>query len=289
VPLDVALVTCLTLPEPDADLAPLLDALRAAGLSADALAWDDRDSDDRFAAARATILRSTWNYSERPADFLAWVDRVSARTALYNGPATVRWNAHKSYLLDLEARGVPVVPTYLARRGDATALADVLAARGWSDAVVKPAVSGGSRQTIRVGPATLDRGEAHLRSLVAHEDVLVQPYLASVEDHGERAIVWIDGETTHAVRKSPRFAGDEESISGAVAIEPDEAALARAAIAAAVTTTGPLLYARVDVARDARGVPCLMELELIEPSLFFARAPAALQRYVAAVTRRLSR
>jgi glutathione synthase/RimK-type ligase-like ATP-grasp enzyme len=280
--IDVALASCVALPEPDADLAPLVRALRAAGLTAEVFAWDDPDAD--FGAARLTVLRSTWNYSEQPARFLGWIDRVAVRSTLWNPRDVIRWNAHKRYLLDLEARGVPVVPTYLLRRGVTTTLAEVTSARGWSDVVVKPAVSGGSRATVRVAGKALERGEAHLRALVAREDVLVQPYLASVEGHGERAVVWIDGEPTHAVRKAPRFLGDAESVSAAVAIEADEADLARRAVAAA---PGPLLYARVDMARDAGGSTRVMELELIEPSLFFAQSPAALERYVAAVRTRL--
>lgn len=272
----------MVLPEPDADLPPLLAALRAAGLTAEVLAWDDPEAD--FASARLTLLRSTWNYSVHPAEFLAWIDRVAACSALWNRRDTVRWNAHKSYLLDLEARGVPVVPTHLVRRGATTTLAEVTRERGWSDVVVKPAVSGGSRATVRVTPGALERGETHLRSLASREDVLVQPYLPSVEGHGERAIVWIDGEATHAVRKTPRFLGDAESVSAAIPIEADEADLARRAVAAA---PGPLLYARIDVARDAGGSPRVMELELIEPSLFFPQAPAALALYVAGVEKRL--
>jgi glutathione synthase/RimK-type ligase-like ATP-grasp enzyme len=282
VPLDVALASCAVLPEPDADLPPLLDALRAAGLSADVLAWDEPAAD--FGAARLTLLRSTWNYSERPAEFLAWIDRVAARSALWNRAETVRWNAHKSYLLDLDARGVPAVPTHLVRRGAVTTLAEVTRERGWDDVVVKPAVSAGSRATVRSRADRREEGEAHLRALLSREDVLVQPYLDSVEGHGERAIVWIDGEPTHAVRKTPRFSGDPESVSAAVPIEADEALLARRAVAAA---PGPLLYARVDVARDAAGAPRVMELELIEPSLFFPQCPPALARYVAAVRRLL--
>ena len=281
-PLDVALATCLELPEPDADLAPLLAALLAVGLRAEALAWDDRRAE--FTSARMTLLRSTWNYPEHPAEFLAWVERTGARGTLWNPAATVRWNAHKSYLLDLSARGVPVVPTHVVRRGEAVSLADVLRGRGWQDVVVKPAVSAGSRGTLRVRPGEEAHGEAHVRALAATEDVLVQPYVRSVEGHGERAIVTIDGEPTHAVRKSPRFMGDAEVVSEAVPIEPDEAALARRALAAA---PGPLLYGRVDLARGDDGTPRLMELELIEPSLFFRQSPAALDRLVSSVLRRL--
>jgi len=280
--LDVALATCVNLPEPDADLKPLLRALRAAGLSAEPLAWDDPAAD--FGTARMTLLRSTWNYSEQPEAFRAWIDRTAPRTALWNPAEVVRWNAHKSYLLDLHARGVPVVPTHLARRGDPAPLAEVMTGRGWSDVVVKPAVSGGSRATIRVGPGDRARGEAHFRTLLVKEDVLVQPYQSSVEGHGERAIVTVERVATHAVRKSPRFLGDPESVSQAVPIEDDERELVALALAA---VPHPLLYARVDVARDAHGRPQVMELELIEPSLFFPQAPQALEAYVAAVARHL--
>ena len=282
-PLDVALASCVTLPEPDADMAPLLEALRGAGLSVETLGWDDPVAEPDFAGARLVLLRSTWNYSLRPREFLEWVDRTARATRFFNPAETIRWNAHKSYLLDLHARGVPVVPTTLLKRGDATPLRDVVRAHGAARVVVKPAVSGGSRETMRVDAGTMDAGEAHLRKLVAREDVLVQPYLDSVEGHGERALVWIDGELTHAVRKSPRFIGDEERVTAAV-IEDDEAAVARAALAVAPT---PLLYARIDVARDEHGAPRVMELELIEPSLFFAQGPAALARLVTALRRQL--
>jgi glutathione synthase/RimK-type ligase-like ATP-grasp enzyme len=282
--LDVALATCIRTPEVDNDLQPLLDALRAEGLSTEALAWDDPGAD--FASARLTLLRSTWNYSEKPAAFLEWIGRTATHSSLWNPEATVRWNAHKSYLLDLQTRGVPVVPTHLARQGDPVALADIMRARGWSEVVVKPAVSGGSRATIRVGPDDQARGEAHLRTLVAREDVLVQPYQRSVEGHGERAVVTVERVPMHAVRKSPRFLGDPESVSEAVPIEDDEREVVARALGA---VPGPLLYARVDVARDPDGRPRVMELELIEPSLFFLQSPRTLEAYVAGVLRLLPR
>jgi glutathione synthase/RimK-type ligase-like ATP-grasp enzyme len=282
--LDIALASCVALPDPDPDEAPLLSALRAAGLSAETLAWDSPRSD--FGRARATLLRATWNYPERPADFLAWVDRTSSRSLLFNGPEVVRWNVHKRYLLELERRGVPVVPTRLVKKGETTPLGEVMRDGGWIDVVVKPAIGAGSRGTLRVTEGAIERDDAHLRVLVDRGDALVQPYMASVEEYGERAIVWIDGELTHAVRKSRRFLGDRERVSHAVPIAPDEAELARSAIAAA---PGPLLYARVDVVRDEHGSPRVMELELIEPSLFFAQSPGALRFLVLAMAKRLGR
>jgi glutathione synthase/RimK-type ligase-like ATP-grasp enzyme len=288
--LDIALASCRVLPDPDPDEAPLLSALRAAGFSAKTLPWDDPKSD--FADARATVLRATWNYPERPADFLAWVDRTAACSRLFNGADVVRWNHHKGYLLELERRGVPIVPTRLVERGETTPLAEIArtgrAGNKWVDVVVKPAVGGGSRGTLRVTEGAMARDDAHLRVLVDRGDALVQPYMASVEEYGERAIVWIDGELTHAVRKSRRFLGDRERVSASVPIAPDEAELARAAVAvAAEAARGALLYARVDVVRDEHSVPRVMELEVIEPSLFFAQSEDALRRYVSALAARL--
>ena len=280
-PIDVALASCHALPKADLDEAPLLGALRAAGLRGEVLAWDDPTAD--FSSARLTLLRSTWNYTERPERFGDWLARTAAASALWNPLPVVRWNLHKGYLLDLARAGVPVTPTHLVPRGSAEPLADVAAARGWSDVVVKPAVSAGSRFTLRAGAAT-ERGAAHLRTLVAREDALVQPYLPAVESYGERALIFIDGELTHAVRKGRRFAGEAESVTGPFVVSDDEAALAHAALAAA---PAPFLYARVDLAPDADGSPVLMELELIEPSLFFEYGPRALERLVDAIGSRL--
>jgi hypothetical protein len=113
--------------------------------------------------------------------------------------------------------------------------------------------------------------------------VLVQQYLPSVEGHGERALVWIDGALTHAVRKAPRFEGDREQVSPiAMSITPSEAALAERVLA---TVDMPMLYARVDMAPGPDGGPVIMELELVEPSLYFAQSPAALDRMVRALVR----
>jgi hypothetical protein len=240
-----------------------------------------------FGSARIAVLRATWNYPERPADFLAWLERAAGQTRVYHGPYLVRWNMHKSYLLDLERRGVPVVPTEMVRKGETRSLAEIARARSWSGLVVKPAIGAGSLGTLRVAPEAFERDDAHLRVLVQRGDALVQPYQASVAEYGERALVWIDGELTHAVRKSPRFIGDPERVSPAVPIAPDEAEVARAALAAASELGGALLYARVDLVRDENGAPRVMEVELIEPSLFFLKAPPALDRYVRALVREL--
>jgi hypothetical protein len=278
---DLFVATATDLPRVDEDQAPLLAALAAAGVSAQARAWDDPAVD--WGGARACVIRSTWNYVRHYDAFLDWTARCAAAAALWNPPPVVRWNSHKRYLIELAQAGLPVVPTRVAPRGQPADLAALAEGWGAADIVIKPAVSAGSFLTVRVARNDLLRGQAHLDLVLADQDALVQPYQRSVADYGERALVWIDGALTHAVRKSPRFAGDQQRISEPVPIAPDEAALAESILAAVVRQ--PLLYARVDLARDQRGRPCVMELELIEPSLFLDRSPAALARLAAAIRR----
>lgn len=243
-------------------------------------AWDDPTVD--WGAARACVLKSTWNYVHHYPAFLDWVDRCAAATALWNPAPVVRWNGHKRYLVELAERGLPVVPTRLAARGSAASLAAL--AGDWPEVVVKPAVSAGSFGTMRVSRAELSRGQAHLDALGVERDMMVQPYFPSVEGHGERALIWLDGAFTHEVRKSPRFAGERARISEALPVGAEEQAVAEQVLAAA---PGPLLYARVDLARDERGRPHLMELEVIEPALSLDRHPPAAARLAAAIRRRL--
>lgn len=280
---DVVLVTATTVTKEDFDEAPLLDALAQAGLTARVLAWDDPAAHAGFAAARICVLRSTWNYVHHWTDFLAWVTWCAGVTTLWNPAEVVRWNSHKSYLLALAAAGIPIVPTHLVPRGTAVELATL--AGGWEGVVVKPAVSAGSFATMKADATDLAPAARHLSALLGERDMLVQRYEPSVEDYGERSLIVIDGELSHAVRKSARFTGAPEAVSSdAVAIADDERALAHAVLAAAPM---PLLYARVDLVRDRAGRPQLMELELIEPSLFFNRHPPSAARMAAAIAARL--
>jgi len=274
------IASCAVLPEPDPDAAPLSAALTAAGVEHAVQGWDDADA----SWDGLTVIRSTWNYPWMLESFLAWVDQVGDR--LLNPANVVRWNAHKRYLLDLDAAGIPTTPTALLTTGSEASLASLCALQGWTDVVVKPAVSAGSFRTLKTHADDPD-GQAHLADLLTDRDVLVQPYLRSVEGHGERALVWIDGELSHSVRKTPRFQGMDESVSAeALPISDAEADLAQRTLAA-IPFDDELLYARIDMAPGPDGDPILMELELIEPSLFFNQAPGSLDRYVAALARRV--
>jgi glutathione synthase/RimK-type ligase-like ATP-grasp enzyme len=164
--------TCKTLPEVDADEAPLATALAAAGIDAQLLAWDDPAVD--WDARIPTIIRSTWNYALQLDAFLAWVDRVAGAAPLLNPADVVRGNVRKRYLLELAARGVPVVPTTLVERGHTI---DVPRER----VVIKPEVGAGSLDT-RVFAAGDRAALDHLAMITARGAALVQPYVASVDD-----------------------------------------------------------------------------------------------------------
>lgn len=277
----VAIATCQRIPEPDPDEPLLLAALAGAGVEARMLAWDDAAAP--FAEQDLVVLRSTWNYYLRIDDFIAWVAKTASTTRVLNPPGIVAWNAKKTYLAELERRGIDIVPTELVLHRAARSVDDILRERGWDEVVIKPVVSAGSFRTERFSRASVPEAQAFLDALVADRDAMVQRWMPSVETYGERSLVWIDGTVTHAIRKSPRFAGGSEQVSGDVAIADDERAFAERALA---PFAGELLYARVDMVRDGAGALRLMELELIEPSLFFQQSKPALERFVSALARR---
>jgi glutathione synthase/RimK-type ligase-like ATP-grasp enzyme len=164
-------------------------------------------------------------------------------------------------------------------------VAELARASGWREIVVKPAVSAGAYDTVRVEDPT--KAQAHLDAILAKGDAMVQPYLPSVEARGEVAMIFFDGEPSHAVRKHAQLDGGGVRDGGEPRVAPsaEEARFARAVLDA-VPFEGPLLYARVDVARDETGAPCLMELELVEPSLFLEQGGAA-ARFAEAIARRV--
>jgi len=292
-PARVLLASCVNIPEPDVDEPLLLDALRDRGVDARVAAWDDPAVD--WGACDACVVRSTWNYHARRDDFVAWAERVSRATRLFNPSPVVAWSTDKKYLVDLERAGIAVAPTAWIDRGDRTTLRETMKARDWHDVVVKPRVSAASFGTVRVRRDEIDAGERHLATLLRERDAMVQPYVRSVEGHGERSLVWIDGALTHAVRKSPRFSGGVEHVSRAVPIEDDERAFAERILSSVLSgrassqiDAGALLYGRVDLARDDAGSPLVMELELVEPSLFLSSSPEALARFASAIARRAS-
>ncbi|MCM2254974.1 MAG: hypothetical protein NDJ94_04825 [Vicinamibacteria bacterium] len=284
----VALVSCLNLDQPDHDFEPLRAAFAARGHEAVDAAWDDPAV--AWGGFDAAVLRATWDYFHRRDAFLAWCEATAAVTRLLNPPEIVRWSTHKFYLRDLEARGVPILPTLFLPRGSGLDLVRELAARGWEAAVIKPAVSADSFGTYRVERGAEAEQQPHLDELLERRDMLVQRYLPTVVEPGERSHVVVDGVHSHAIRKRSLWLGGRHAGPEGVAVEiaDDERAAVARALAALPFVEAPL-YARVDLLRDEAGTPRVLELELVEPSLFFAQGPGSAERLVAAVERRVGR
>ncbi len=274
----IGIVTCRQLPEPDPDQELMLGALRTAGMDAELLPWDD-GSADPF-GFDLCVLRSCWDYHRDPDRFMLWVDEAEQRTTLRNPAEVVRWNIHKRYLSDMEAAGLPIVPTAFVDRGNFLPLDTVLAGRGWTDIVIKPCISAGSVNTRRFHQSEFDEADASLFHHAETRDMMIQPYLPSVETGGERSIIWIDGTCTHVIEKSPRFAGQDEHVSDAKPVAEDEREMMERAIS---LITEPLMYARLDTMLGPSGERLISEFELIEPSLFLLQSEKALNAFVNAV------
>lgn len=286
----IGLATCAQFRDLDHEDRLLLPALAALGIDAEPVVWDD-DAD--WAGFDAIVLRSTWDYVERYAEFLAWVDEVTRVSRLLNSAATVRWNTDKHYLRALTEAGVPTVATTFLEPGDDPA--------AWSvptpEVVVKPAVSAGSRDTMR-HVVSEDRTAAVAQVaglLAAGRSVMVQPYLASVDTAGETALLFFAGDFSHAIRKGPLLlAGVEgdrvEGLFVQEEIEPRTPSAAEHAVAQAALAAIPgerPLYARVDLLAGPGDAPVLLELELTEPSLFLSHSDGAAERLADAITRTL--
>jgi glutathione synthase/RimK-type ligase-like ATP-grasp enzyme len=297
----IALVTAIAARALDDDMQPLLDALHTAGINADVRAWDDPSV--AWSRYDIALLRSTWDYTMRLDAFLAWCEETSKKTRLLNPLDVVRWNTDKRYLAQLESIGIPIVPTeFFVPGDDAVALiAETLAQHPTTaDFVIKPTVGAGSRGARRHPRAATDAMRDHARQLFdSGKSVLMQPYLPSVDAEGESALLYFDGLYSHALRKGALLKSAAESVRALFASEhiqartpgADERALAdrvMSALPQLVDSDYPLAYARVDLVRAPDGSPCVLELELAEPSLFLAADAGAGARFAAVLRARLA-
>lgn len=262
----------------DADLPLLVAAAEARGTGGEIVVWDDPSVD--WAGYEVVVVRSCWDYLSRRDEFLAWAASVPH---LHNGVDVLRWNTDKTYLRQLEAAGVPIIET----RWDVAPGDHIGDHAEW---VVKPTISAGSKDTARWG--TRDEVWEHSAALVAAgRSSMTQPYISSVDDEGETAMLHFSGSFSHAIRKGPLLERGEgvrqdrdsrESITPRTPT-PAQLEVSDQAIAAACEAIGldrPPLYARVDLVTAADGSPLLIELELAEPSVFLPSADGAAERLV---------
>jgi glutathione synthase/RimK-type ligase-like ATP-grasp enzyme len=249
--------------------------------------WDDPTVDwQRFGVV---VIRSTWDYSDRRDEYLAW---CASLPRVFNPFPVIEWNTDKRYLRDLTAASIPIVPTTWI---EPDTLLDDIELPG-DEMVIKPAVSAGARNTSRYRTEDNDQARAHIsRLLSSGRTAMVQPYVQSLDARGETGLIYFDGELSHSIRKGPllRHRGhvtkglwEPEQIT-ARDPDADEIALAERTLQVLPWSSRDLLYARVDVVRADDGAPMLLELEVTEPSLFLRLGNGAPARLAAAIARRL--
>jgi glutathione synthase/RimK-type ligase-like ATP-grasp enzyme len=262
----------------DDDLDFLVPALRRRGAEVETPAWTSEKAD--WGSYDLVLLSSTWDYFRRVREFRAWLRATGSATLLRNSAETAAWNIDKRYLAELEAAGVPTIPTIWTEPGAEEEIERTVAELGWSDVILKPVVDLGAQRLARVETPMVAR---ILRSL--DEPGMAQPFLPAVQTEGELSLIHIAGELTHAVRKVPargdfrvqsQYGGSHERVE-----PPAEAA--RIAAAAIAVAPGEPLYARADLIRDERGKWRLIELELIEPNLFLGLDPPAAETLARAI------
>lgn len=259
------------LPAQDApDFAILKPVAAEKGIALEIRRWDAPDlADEGFEAA---IVRSTWDYADRVSEFL---DRLEALDRgglrIFNPPDALRWNARKTYLQELGDKGAPVIPTVWSETVDATIIGRAFDTFEAAELVVKPQLGAGSRDTIRLKRNGWSESDLALAPRAA---VMIQPFLPGIETTGERSLFYFNSKPAHAIRKLPAAGKWYANVDGAQFARSEATAADRAA-ADQVLALGPtgMLYARVDLVDGPDGRPRLIELEAIEPYLFFAFAP----------------
>lgn len=254
-------------------------ALERGGIAVDARPWTDPGD---LSDVDLVLPLVAWGYQTEASRWDQLLDRLEQERAVaVNSVPLLRWNSHKSYLAELGSQGVPTVPTIIADHFDEAALADARAQFG-DHLVIKPPVSASAYGTHRLGPGDAAPADSCGRAM------MVQPFQRSVIDEGEYSLMLFDGQFSHAIvkrakagdyRVQPHLGGTES----ACAVPDGALEVALAALAAAPATAA---YARVDLIRLDDGQLGVIELELIEPSLWLQRAPDQGASFAAAIAAR---
>lgn len=260
----------------------VLPHMLAHGWQVDQVPWRKPTRWDDF---EAVIIRTPWDYQQDPAAFVQVLEAIDrSRAVLVNPLELVRWNLRKSYLRKLEAQGVLIPQTVWLSPGEVKRLEESAVELKAQELVIKPLISANADHTYRLRLDELADHMPTLRAAFERREALVQPFLPAVVEEGEFSVFFFGRRYSHAILKTPKaqdFRVQEEHGGVITSVEP-EAALMEAALKVIDVTTPDPMYARVDLVRH-EGQFLLMELELIEPSLYFRTHPAAPENFAQAL------
>lgn len=234
----------------------------------------------------AAVIRSTWDYQHSPQEFLHTLEKIESSTPLYNPVEICRWNINKHYLRELATIGLPIVPTLWLAQLDRATIQSAFASFGTARLVAKPVVGAGAEDTLVLDAEDVRTWQAATQIFAARE-LMLQPFVDSIQTAGEYSLFFFGNCFSHAICKRPvsgDFRVQEEYGGQIVSITPDDDLVQLAAMS--LKAIGKeLLYARVDIVMLENGSPALIELELIEPSLYFEQCPESVQNFVRAFKR----
>jgi glutathione synthase/RimK-type ligase-like ATP-grasp enzyme len=258
-------------PDPDLDIPFAIKAAEQLEIDLVFANWNDKSI--AWESFDAAVIRSAWDYVPVRDEFLEFAKNVETKTKLFNSYEVMKWNTNKTYLSILENKGVPIIPTKFANNLDEALPAIKWAFEKASAIAIKPTVGAGARLA---GKALTEEEaiEYVKRILEAKRTAIIQPYISSVDDEGEKAIIVINGEISHAAKKVPALTkGGHGDAAGQLEITTEMKDIVKT-ISSAVSEWNDLLFARVDVVRMGEKL-VLMELELTEPWLFMQFRPEA--------------
>lgn len=266
----------------------LTAALEKEGLRVYRTNWDNPAFE--WSHTRSVLFRTTWDYFDRYAEFLDWLYRIQNKTRLINSLPQIVWNMDKHYLGELQDKGLAIPPTLFVERGERRSLSELVAGTGWSEIILKPAVGGAARHTYRIESIAIAEFETTFIRHIREEAFLIQQFQSSVLEKGEVALMVIGGVFTHAVLKRAKQ-GDfrvQDDFGGSVHFytpTPGEIAFAEEVVRAA---PGAPVYARVDIIYNHDNAPCVSELEIVEPELWFRHHPPAASALAGQIARLLA-
>ncbi|MDX1672333.1 MAG: hypothetical protein R3211_08320 [Balneolaceae bacterium] len=268
----------------------LHEPLKNRGWKAIPVPW--RSSDVNWNQFEAVIIRSPWDYQDDPGRFLDLLRTIDRSTAhLENDLKLVLWNIKKSYLFELEKRGIPIVPTF---RGDnfRSAVPDKFFEQfNTEEIVIKPVVGANADDTYRLNRNTLHSFLPELKKKFRHREFIVQPFMDRIISEGEYSLFYFDKKYSHAILKTPKehdFRVQEEH--GGILQNAEATGEMLDIGERMLETLSPTpLYSRIDLVRDSDGSFALMEVELIEPSLYFNMDPDAAELFADLFDRRMKK
>jgi glutathione synthase/RimK-type ligase-like ATP-grasp enzyme len=262
-------------------VAPLADL----GWRVSTVSW--RQTGVPWSRFEAVVIRSTWDYWNDTPAFLEALARINRQTRLANPLDLVHWNLAKTYMRDLQGNGVAVVPTAWFDDLPPGAIRACAQRLGSDELVIKPVVGANGQDAFRISPQDAPQRLREIAEVFRGRACMVQPFMRNVLAEGEYSLFFFSGDYSHAILKVPaagEFRSQEEHGAAIHSIEPEPKLLASGQAALAAVAPAPL-YARVDFVRDAAGDFEVMELELIEPSLYLRTDPKAPARFARAIDR----